>query len=46
MDRHKRECSMHEKTLKMVSFPATAIILTAGVGNDAKHLSSYGKIVH
>lgn len=30
------ECSIHEKTLKMASFPVIAIILTAGVVNDAK----------
>lgn len=35
-DRHKWECSIHEKSLKMVPLPATVIIPAAGVGNDAK----------
>lgn len=34
--RNKRECSIHEKTHKTVPLPAITIILTAGVGNDAK----------
>jgi hypothetical protein len=35
-DRHKWGCSIHEKTLKMASFPAIAIILRAGMGNNTK----------
>lgn len=35
-DRHKWECRIHEKSLKMVPLPAAAVIPAAEVGNDVK----------